>query len=59
MTVAELIALLSEFPPELSVQIEYEIPVEDGGCMVETLFVTGVKLEPPKFPWHGPTAVVF
>ncbi|MGY1946611.1 hypothetical protein [Nocardia asiatica] len=59
MTVAELIARLSEFPPESSVQIEYENPLEDGGCIVETLIATGVKLGPPKFPWHAPTAVVF
>ncbi|WP_280412580.1 hypothetical protein [Nocardia asiatica] len=59
MTVAELIARLSEFPPESSVQFEYENPLEGGGCILETLFVTGVKLEPPKFPWHAPTTVVF
>ncbi|MFE7744395.1 hypothetical protein [Nocardia sp. NPDC057455] len=59
MTVAELIARLSEFPPELSVQIEYEIPVEGGGCILETQFATGVKLESPKFPWREPAVIVF
>ncbi|WP_068059294.1 hypothetical protein [Nocardia xishanensis] len=59
MTVAELIARLSEFPAELSVQIEFENPLEDGGCILENLTVTGVKLEQSKFPWRGHTVTIF
>jgi hypothetical protein len=52
MTVAELIERLSRFPAELEVRIEFDIPLEHGGSMLDGIHTSGVRLDSSMFPGH-------